>query len=259
MEAYTAFAEVYDAFMDNIPYEDWAGYVQGLLREYGIDDGLVLELGCGTGSLTELLASMGYDMIGVDCSEDMLQAAIEKRGQSGHDILYLLQDMREFELYGTVRAAVCVCDSLNYITDYEDLVQVLGLVNNYLDPAGVFIFDLNTEYKYRELLGDRTIAESREESSFIWENEYDPETRTNKYDLTLFVREEGELFRRYEETHFQRAYGVEEIKDALLEAGMEFVAAYDAFTREPVREDSERIYVIARERGKALQQGACEA
>lgn len=201
----------------------------------------------------------GYDMIGVDCSEDMLQAAIEKRGQSGHDILYLLQDMREFELYGTVRAAVCVCDSLNYITDYEDLVQVLGLVNNYLDPAGVFIFDLNTEYKYRELLGDRTIAESREESSFIWENEYDPETRTNEYDLTLFVREEGELFRRYEETHFQRAYGVEEIKDALLEAGMEFVAAYDAFTREPVREDSERIYVIARERGKALQQGACEA
>ena len=153
MEAYTAFAEVYDAFMDNIPYEKWADYVHGLLEEYGIKDGLVLELGCGTGSLTELLAVMGYDMIGVDSSGDMLGTAMEKRERSGLDILYLLQDMREFELYGTVRAVVSVCDSMNYITEYEDLTQVFRLVNNYLDPGGMFIFDLNTEYKYRQVLG----------------------------------------------------------------------------------------------------------
>ena len=250
MEAYTAFAEVYDAFMDNIPYGEWADYVHGLLEEYGIKDGLVLELGCGTGSLTELLAVMGYDMIGVDSSGDMLGTAMEKRERSGLDILYLLQDMREFELYGTVRAVVSVCDSMNYITEYEDLTQVFRLVNNYLDPGGMFIFDLNTEYKYRQVLGSQTIAESREDCGFIWENEYDEETKLNEYDLTLFVREEGELFRRYEETHVQRAYSVEEIKAALLEAGMEFVAVYDAFTRDGAEDRSQRIYVIAREQGK---------
>ncbi len=250
MEAYTAFAEVYDAFMDNIPYEKLADYVHGLLEEYGIKDGLVLELGCGTGSLTELLAVMGYDMIGVDSSGDMLGTAMEKRERSGLDILYLLQDMREFELYGTVRAVVSVCDSMNYITEYEDLTQVFRLVNNYLDPGGMFIFDLNTEYKYRQVLGSQTIAESREDCGFIWENEYDEETKLNEYDLTLFVREEGELFRRYEETHVQRAYSVEEIKAALLEAGMEFVAVYDAFTRDGAEDRSQRIYVIAREQGK---------
>ena len=201
MDAYTGFAEVYDLFMDNIPYEEWCGYVTGLLRERGIEDGLVLDLGCGTGTLTELLAQKGYDMIGVDNAEDMLEIALEKKLKSGSDILYLLQDMREFELYGTVAAVVCICDSINYILEYEDLVQVFRLVNNYLDPGGVFIFDLNTEYKYREILGDATIAENRDESSFIWENDYDEETRINEYDLTLFIREEngGGLFRRYEE------------------------------------------------------------
>ena len=131
MDAYTSFAEVYDMFMDNIPYEDWCGYLTSLLKEYGITDGLVLDLGCGTGTLTELLAKEGYDMIGVDVSEDMLQEAIEKRAESGLPILYLLQDMREFELYGTVRAVVSICDSLNYILDYDDLAHVFSLVNNY--------------------------------------------------------------------------------------------------------------------------------
>ncbi len=250
MEAYTGFAEVYDTFMDNIPYKEWAKYIQGLLEEYGIRDGLVLELGCGTGTVTELLAEAGYDMIGVDNSGEMLGTAIEKREESGHDILYLCQDMREFELYGTVRAVVSVCDSMNYITEYEDLVKVFRLVNNYLDPGGFFIFDLNTPYKYREILGDNTFAESREDSAFIWENMFDEETGVNEYDLTLFVREKEGVYSRYEETHFQKAYTDQEIIRALKKAGMEPVAMYDAFTREPVREDSQRIYVIAREWGK---------
>ena len=252
-EAYEGgFAAVYDVFMEDIPYEDWADYVQELLREYGICDGLVLELGCGTGNMAELLAAKGYDMIGVDNSEEMLLIATEKRAESGADILYLHQDMREFELYGTVRAVICVCDSMNYITEHGELVQVLRLVNNYLDPGGVFIFDLKTEYTYRELMGSRTFAESREDCSFIWDNQYDGETKINEYDLTLFVKEEEgrDLYRGYKETHFQRAYSVDEVKAALLEAGMEFVAVYDAFTRQAPREDSERIYVIAREHGK---------
>lgn len=250
MEAYTSFARVYDTFMDNVPYGEWCEYVAGLLEAYEIRDGLVLDLGCGTGSLTELLAEKGYDMIGADCSEDMLEIAGEKKEKSGYDILYLLQDMREFELYGTVRAVVSICDSMNYIMSEEELLQVFRLVNNYLDPEGIFIFDMNTIYKYRELLGDATIAENREACSFIWENSWYEEERVNEYDLTIFEKEENGLFRKYTETHFQRAYEIEMVKRLIQEAEMEFVAVYDAFTKEAPKADSERIYFIAREKGK---------
>ncbi len=166
MEAYSEFAGVYDMFMDNIPYREWGEYLIDLLKEYEINDGLLLDLGCGTGTMTEILSEAGYDMIGVDNADEMLNIAISKREQSGHDILYLNQDMREFELYGTVRGIVSICDSINYITEEDDLLQVFKLVNNYLDIGGLFIFDLNTEYKYRQI-GDATIAENREEGSFI--------------------------------------------------------------------------------------------
>ena len=190
MDAYTSFARVYDTFMDNVPYKEWADYYESILKENGIDEGLVLDLGCGTGSLTEELAARGYDMIGVDYSEDMLEIAMEKREESGHGILYLLQDMREFELYGTVRAIISACDSVNYITEDEDLEEVFRLVNNYLDPEGLFLFDFNTEYKYREILGERTIAEDRKDCSFIWDNYYYEEEQMNEYELTLFIRDE---------------------------------------------------------------------
>ncbi len=252
MEAYTSFAEVYDRFMDNIPYKEWCEYVTGLLNEYEIRDGLILDLGCGTGSLTELLADRGYDMIGVDNSEDMLQIAMDKREKSGKDILYLMQDMREFELYGTVRAVLSICDCMNYILEYEDLVEVFRLVNNYLDPGGIFIFDLNTIYKYETLMGESTIAEDREECSFIWDNYYDKESKINEYDLSLFIKQEEDLYRKYTENHYQRAYSLEEVKRAINEAGIDFVAAFDAFTKNPVKDTSERIYIIARERGKEL-------
>ena len=134
--------------------------------------------------MTEELASYGYDMIGVDNSEEMLEIAMNKKEKSGHDILYLLQDMRQFELYGTVKAIVSVCDCINYIIEEDELEQIFRLVNNYLDPGGIFIFDLNTVHKYRDILGDATIAENREECSFIWENDFDEEEGINEYDLT---------------------------------------------------------------------------
>ena len=251
MEAYTSFAAVYDTFMDNIPYEEWEKYLKSLLYEYGVREGLVLELGCGTGNMTEILAQSGYDMIGVDNAEEMLEIAIEKRMKSGLDILYLQQDMREFELYGTVKAIVSVCDSVNYILEEEELEEVFRLVNNYLDPGGVFIFDFNTVYKYREILGDHTIAENREECSFIWDNYYYEEERINEYELSLFIREgDSELYRKYQETHFQKAYDLETMKRLITQSGLEYITAYDAFTKEAPTRVSERIYVIARERGK---------
>ena len=251
-ESYTSFAQVYDMFMDNVDYPAWSKYLIQLLKEYQVEDGLVLDLGCGTGNMTELLAKEGYDMIGVDNSEDMLEIASEKRAESGLNILYLFQDMREFELYGTVKAVVSICDSINYILEEDDLREVFSLVNNYLDPKGVFIFDFNTRYKYEEILGDRTIAENREECSFIWDNYYYEDEKINEYDLSLFIETDKDsgLYRKYEETHYQRAYTLEEMKELIRKSGLEFVTAYDAFSKNAPMDTSERIYVIAREQGK---------
>ena len=253
MDAYGSFAMVYDLFMDNVDYDGWSDYLRKLLRRYGVEEGLILELGCGTGSMTERLAEAGFDMIGVDCSGEMLEIAQEKKCESGLDILYLEQDMREFELYGTVRAVVSVCDSLNYILEDEELVKVFRLVNNYLDPGGIFLFDLNTIDKYRKI-GDTTIAENREEGSFIWDNYYDEDEDINEYQLTIFLREgDGDLYRKYEEVHYQRGYELERIKELLKEAGLEFLDAFEAFTEHAPDGASERIYIAAREQGKNLQ------
>ena len=282
MEAYTDFAGVYDTFMDDTPYEEWCAFLIEVLKEFHIEKELVLDLGCGTGTLTGMLASAGYDMIGVDSSGEMLNIALEKKESAGYgeELLYLCQDMREFELYGTVKAVISVCDSLNYLLEEEDLLETFQLVNNYLDPGGIFIFDFNTVYKYATVIGDTTIAENREDCSFIWENYYHEEQEINEYDLTVFVagnrsssatqsgREEteaagteddgmerGEIvddlqqegwFRRFQEVHYQRGYRLEQMKALLAQAGMEFVEALDADTHRGVTAESERIYVVAR-------------
>ena len=256
MEVYTDFACVYDQLMDETPYAQWCENIAQALGEYGIRDGLVLELGCGTGSLTELLAARGFDMIGVDNSDEMLNIACEKREKSGRDILYLNQDMRSFELYGTVRAVVSVCDSLNYLLEDEDLTACFRLVNNYLDPGGIFIFDFNTRYKYETVIGDSAIAENREDCSFIWENYYDADSGINEYDLTIFVKEPEasssgeELFSRFQEVHFQRGYTLEEMWSFIERSGLAFVRAFDADTLGAVTGTSERIYCVAQERQK---------
>lgn len=247
MDAYTSFAQVYDLFMDNVPYEQWGKYLANLLKEYGIEDGLLLDLGCGTGKLTRIMENYGYDMIGVDNSYEMLDIA---REHSTDNILYLLQDMREFELYGTVRAIYSACDSINYILEEDELRDVFALANNYLDPGGLFVFDINSPYKYKELLAENTFAETREEGSFIWENYFDEEEQINEYDLTLYIKEEKESFLRFQEVHYQKCYELSTIKTLLEEAGMEFVAAYDAYTKQPISEESEKILIIAREQGK---------
>ena len=292
MEAYTSFAYVYDTFMDNVPYGEWARHIREKLCEHGVTYGIVLDLGCGTGTMTERLAGYGYDMIGVDNSEEMLELAMEKKTESGYDILYLLQDMRGFELYGTVRAVVSVCDSVNYITEPDELEEVFRLVNNHLDPKGLFLFDFNTVHKYRDVIGDSTIAEDRGVCSFIWDNRYYEKEQINEYDLTLFIAEDfnpmenayvsertadsedallseegagdwedtmfseeeggenGSLYRRYTETHYQRGNTLAEIQELLERAGLVFIEAYDADTKETPNDTSERICVIARENGK---------
>ncbi len=295
MEQYTDFAKVYDEFMDETPYHDWAVYISQLISGYGIsapykknvadDNGsadetiegaetleesldedseealllqeknLVVELGCGTGSFTEEMANLGYDMIGIDNSGDMLGIARQKMEKAGLDIMYLEQDMCELDLFCTAGTIVSVCDSVNYLIEDEQVRKAFTKVNNYLYPGGLFLFDFNTLHKYRDVIGDVTIAENREDCSFIWENFFDVDTNINEYDLTLFVKKETEgaedLFERSIETHLQRGYTLDEMKAFVEQAGMTFIKAIDADTHEEPTEDSERIYVLAREHGKA--------
>ena len=250
MEQYTNFAKVYDLFMDNVPYDKWVEQIKDILYKENIKDGLICDLGCGTGAITERLANLGYDMIGIDNSYDMLDVAMEKKYASGNDILYLCQDMREFELYGTVRAIISRCDSLNYIRELSELKEVFAWVNNYLDPDGLFIFDMNTEYKYQNILGDNTFAEVREQASFIWENTYDSDKRINEYDLNLFIKLEGDNYKRFEERHVQKAYTFDEILSAIDSSNMVLEKYLDADTYGDVSEKTERILFVAREKGK---------
>lgn len=281
MEAYTDFASVYDTFMDETPYEEWAEFLHSLIKEYGIskplehaeqertktretensedspeavldsEKNLVLDLGCGTGTLTELMYRKGYDMIGVDFSQEMLNIALDKKEKSGSNILYLCQDMRELDLYSTIGTVISACDSVNYLLEEDEVIETFRLINNYLYPGGVFIFDFNTVYKYEQVIGDTTIAENREDCSFIWDNFYHEDEHINEYDLTIFVKEgKEELFRKFEETHYQRGYTMEEMKSFVAAAGLEFIKAIDADTHKAPKADSERIYIIAREQGK---------
>lgn len=244
MDAYTSFASVYDLFMDNVPYEEWCAFLCKILAQHGITDGPVLDLGCGTGKMTRLMSEQGYDMTGIDNAAEMLQIAAMEPGEV--PILYLMQDMQDLELDGCVRAVYSVCDCVNYVLDEEELQQAFSRVHEYLEEDGAFIFDVNTSYKYTKLLAENTFAESRDEGSFIWDNYYDEEERINEYDLTLFIPEGDELYRRYTETHYQRNYETETLLKLLKNAGFTDICVYDDYTDAPLCETSERAVFVAK-------------
>ena len=169
--------------------------------------------------------------------------------EAGELVSYLQQDMRNFELYGTVRAIYSTCDSINYLTKEKDLVKVLKLVNNYLDPKGIFVFDLKTVHFYRDVMANTVEAQNLDECSYIWKNYYDAGRHLNEYDLTLFIREK-DVYRKSEEIHLQRAYTLAEVKKAIQSAGMVFVKAFDEKDGGKVRPGTERMIIVAREKGK---------
>lgn len=252
-EMYGGFASVYDKFMDNIPYDDWFQYLHALLEENGVKEGIIVDLACGTGEMTRRLAKSGYQMIGVDVSEDMLQIAAQKCEE---DILWIHQDMRCLELYGSVAAMVCVCDGMNYICSEQELEQVFAGVANFLEVGGVFIFDMKTEHFYREVLGDRTMVDNREDASYIWENVYHEKEKINEYLLTVYELKDDDrdLFVRTDELHRQRAYTIESVKACLRQQGFNEIRVYEAFTRQEPGPASERLYFVAqKEKGKCIR------
>ena len=253
LEAYTGFASVYDEFMDDIDYEAWCDYLIRLLYEYNIKDGIIAELGCGTGNATQILAQNGYDVIGIDLSREMLGVATDKLyrdspGESASSkqqgsVIYVCQDICNLQLPYKVNGMVSICDSMNYIVDYNDFLRVLKNVKKYLNPGGVFIFDLKTR-KYFSDIGESVIAEDRVQCSFIWDNFFDAGSNVNEYRLSLFVQEEDGKYRKVVEEHYQRAYLLKEIKEAARESELVIEAIYDAFTKESISEESDRIYII---------------
>lgn len=243
MDNYAEFAKIYDSLIyEDINYSDMADYIESCFKKMGKKPSLMLDLACGTGTLTDILSRRGYDMIGADMSYDMLGIAREKNP----DILYLCQDMRSLELYGTVDAVVCMTDSLNYITDYDDLVSVFKLVKNYLNPDAPFIFDLNSRYKLSKIISDNTFTYDSEYVSYIWQNEYNEKTNICDFYLTFFVSDDSVHYTRFDEEHRQRAYTCDEVKKALTDAGFTDINVYDGYGFSEINEKSERLVYTAR-------------
>lgn len=242
---YNNFAYVYDKLTHDIDYLKWADFVEAILRKNNTKASIILELGCGTGSFGIEMSKRGYEMICLDLSSDMLDCATEKAKKEGQDILFLNQDMCNFELYGTVDVIVCLLDSFNYITKPAQISKMLRLVHNYLNPGGLFIFDINTEYKFENTLSDNMFYEIDDEITYIWENEYNNKTKKARFDLTFFVRE-GELYRRFEETHYERAYSNEEIEALISNSNLNLLCLYGDLRLKKPSEDSQRNFYVCK-------------
>lgn len=257
-DGYRAIARVYDRLNAELDYAAWADFAEACFSHFlPQKPQYVLDLACGTGRMTLELAARGYDMIGIDGSADMLSQAYE-RGAMGAGILLLHQDMREFELYGTVGAAVCCLDSLNYLLSKEDLLSCLRCVHTYLDPDGLFFFDVNTPFKFENVYGNNAYiledemtfeGEDGEERAAVycgWQNAYDPESRICQFSLSLFEETENGAYRREDELQEERCYTMDELLEALAEAGFEFLGAWQDFSFTLPAPDAERWYICAR-------------
>lgn len=249
MSGYADFAAFYDMLTDDVGYPRRADDLSGLLAENGVEKGTVLDLACGTGSLTLELARRGYEMIGVDASPDMLCVAREKCMRAGEDVLFLCQPMEALDLYGTVNAAVCTLDSLNHITDPDTLREVFQRVSLFLEPGGLFIFDVNTPYKHREILGDNTFVYDLDGLYCIWQNAFDAQTGRVEILLDFFAQEPDGAYRRSAEQFAERAYSHETLCALLDDVGLSVIGCYEEMTRTPPQKDTQRaVYLVKKER-----------
>ncbi len=251
MSIYENFAEVYDTFMENIPYDQWLVYIEKIWQKFNLKPHLIADLGCGTGNITIPLAKKGYELIGIDASYQMLSKAREKSIKENVNILYLEQDMRDFELYGTVDCIISMCDSINYILEESELLQVFKWVNNYLEPKGLFIFDINTIYKFENILGDNSFSQTNENSAYTLENYFDNNEMINEFYTNFFIEDEKTgLYHRFEEIHYEKAYSIEKIKELIKKSGLNLLGVYDELTFDEPKEDSQRVFFVACENGK---------
>ncbi len=243
MEKYSDFAYLYDKLTGDVEYQARADYLEKLFDMHLKNKPeLIADIGCGTGTICNILCDRGYDMIGIDSSGDMLNVAMEKSGQKS--ILYLNQDMTDFELYGTVDVILCLLDSINYLTQDGQIDDFFALCNNYLNPGGIVIFDINTVYKFENILADNIYNFEDDDLFYSWENNYDG--KLCEFYLNFFVQNTDGNYQRITEQHFERAYTFEEIKKSILASGLELVSMYGDMSTDKPNCDEERVYFVVK-------------
>lgn len=250
MASYGDFAYFYDGLTDNVDYEKRCDYIRDLLAENGIGEGILLDLACGTGTVSLILSLMGYDVIGVDASEDMLSVAQEKKMEMGEDVIFLCQKMQELDLFGTINACVSTLDSINHVTDADTVKEIFRRVSLFMEDKGIFIFDVNTPYKHKNILANNTFVYDTDEVYCVWQNSTD-ESLLTTISLDIFEKDEDddETYYRYSEEFSERAYDLEDIRKWLEECKFEVVAMYGEMTRESIREDTQRAVFVAKKHG----------
>ncbi len=246
-EQYSVLSKYYDILNSGVDYREFAEYLHNMIEKHkAIDTSLVLDLACGTGKITRELADMGYDMTGIDISEDMLAVAQEQEAKDKKGILYLCQDMRNFELYGTVDAAVCCLDSINYLTKPADVKKCFSLLHNYIAPNGLLIFDINTPYRFENEYGDRDYVMEEDGVLLCWRNYYDSDKKVCDFVLTIFVEEEDGSWTRLDEEQRERVYTMRSIKKLLLDTGFEIIDVMSDFSGTKIGEKDTKWYFVCR-------------
>lgn len=246
---YDLLAPFYDEINGTLDYSEWADFIEEIVkREYRGTPELWLDLGCGTGRMTLELARRGYDMTGVDSSPEMLDVARSAAQEEGisERVLLLCQDMREFELYGTVDVALSCLDCINHLTKPADLNKCLALVHNYLSPDGIFIFDVNGKYKFENVYSDRAYVMDEDGAVCVWQNDYNEKSGICDFYITLFRECEDGRYERFDDVGRERMYTLRSLKNALLKNGFELVGAYSDFDFSDASDEDERIYIVAR-------------
>ncbi len=242
---YNEFAYNYDTLMNDVDYKKRTEYLCSLFKKFDRQPTLMLDLACGTGEFSNLFAQKGISVIGVDISYDMLSIAREKTAEQGNDILYLCQDAAELDLYGTVDGAICCLDSLNHITDYEQFCKAIERVSLFLEKDRLFIFDLNTVYKHRDILGDNTFVIDSDDVYCVWQNSYSDEHNIVEISLDFFTPE-GDAYFRTSEEFCERAYAFNEVENALEKAGLKVEAIFDDMTQKAPCDTTQRVIYVTR-------------
>lgn len=259
MHGYGDFAYFYDELTSNAEYEKRCDYICSLLNEAGKSSGILLDLACGTGTLSLMLKDRGYEVIGVDASEDMLTVAQEKKCEVGDtETIFLCQKMQELDLFGTIDAAVCTLDSINHVTDEEDVKEIFRRVSLFMNDSAVFVFDVNTPYKHEHILGNNTFVYDLDDVFCVWQNTFIKESCTTEISLDIFEKlnadysengEDGECYSRYSEQFSERGYDLEKLKSYLEEVKFEVLGVYDEFTKDNVTDKTGRAVFVCRKHG----------
>lgn len=243
---YTAFATVYDRLMSDVDYPAWAGFYQTLLTLYGVRTGKLCECACGTGGLTIPLSAMGYQMTGVDISEEMLFEASQKARKAGAMIPFVRQDMRALRLHRQMDAVLCTCDGINYLPNPEDVLAFFSAAWAAIRPGGVLVFDVSTPYKLECILGDNFVGDETADIAYLWKNAYHPENGSVEMELSIFTRTDGETYQRISEQQTQYGYTLETLEVLLQQAGFADVRIFGDGTFAPPAPTEQRWHIAAR-------------